>query len=65
MDSTPLASLLACQHPNAQSELALKIPNERPYTIELIFDQVKNPWGMDWLSDGSMLVTEKVVYSIG
>ena len=64
----PLFSLffLACQHPNAQSELALKIPNERPYTIELIFDQVQNAWGMDWLPDGSMLVTEKsgILYKV-
>ncbi|MDG1063581.1 MAG: PQQ-dependent sugar dehydrogenase [Flavobacteriaceae bacterium] len=52
-------SLWACQHPNAQDDIPLKIPNDRPYTIETVVSDLQNPWGMDWLPDQSLLITEK------
>ena len=54
-----LSSLLACQHPNAQDDIPLVIPNDRPYTIETVVPELQNPWGMDWLPDQSLLITEK------
>lgn len=33
--------------------------NQRTYTLETVVDNLSNPWGMTWLPDGSMLITEK------
>lgn len=33
--------------------------NQRTYSIETVVDNLSNPWGMTWLPDGSMLITEK------
>ncbi|RMA64833.1 PQQ-dependent sugar dehydrogenase [Ulvibacter antarcticus] len=32
---------------------------DRTYTIEKVVENLSNPWGMTWLPDGSMLITEK------
>ncbi len=32
---------------------------DRTYSIEMVVDNLSNPWGMTWLPDGSMLITEK------
>jgi glucose/arabinose dehydrogenase len=32
---------------------------ERNYRIETVVQNLSNPWGMTWLPDGSMLITEK------
>ena len=32
---------------------------ERNYDIKTVVDNLSNPWGMTWLPDGSMLITEK------
>ncbi len=29
------------------------------YTVKKLYTDFKNPWGMVWLSDGRMLVTER------
>ncbi len=50
---------LGCKNPNPTSETALKMPNTRPYEIEYVVRDLDNPWGMTWLPDGSMLITEK------
>jgi len=43
----------------ASIEIAkLEVPN-RNYSIEMVVDNLDNPWGMTWLPDGSMLITEK------
>ncbi|PKA83815.1 LOW QUALITY PROTEIN: glucose/arabinose dehydrogenase [Ulvibacter sp. MAR_2010_11] len=31
----------------------------RTYSIESVVENLSNPWGMTWLPDGSMLITEK------
>ena len=33
--------------------------NQRKYSIETVVDNLSNPWGMTWLPDGTMLITEK------
>lgn len=49
----------ACKNPNSTTDVALKSPNQRPYSIEWVVEGLQNPWGMTWLPDGSMLITEK------
>ncbi|MEZ4875310.1 MAG: PQQ-dependent sugar dehydrogenase [Flavobacteriaceae bacterium] len=48
-----------CKNAQGKTEMALIIENTRPYTIETVVDGLNNPWGMTWLPDGSMLITEK------
>lgn len=38
--------------------MALSV-NEDVYKIETVVDGLSNPWGMTWLPDGSLLITEK------
>ena len=54
-----ISVLLGCKNPNINTEIALKTSNERPYEIEWVVEGLTNPWGMTWLPDGSMLITEK------
>lgn len=41
-----------------ENDVALSVA-ERSYTLETVVEGLANPWGMSWLPDGSMLVTEK------
>jgi aldose sugar dehydrogenase len=35
-------------------------PNRKePFTVDTLYSKLKNPWGMAWLPDGRMLVTER------
>lgn len=50
---------IACAQQNKQKgDLALS-SQEITYAIEAVVDGLDNPWGMTWLPDGSMLITEK------
>jgi glucose/arabinose dehydrogenase len=44
------------QESSGQPELSVP---PRDYRIEMVVDNLSNPWGMTWLPDGSMLITEK------
>ncbi len=50
-------STSACgQKPNTEIPLT---SGQRDYKVEMVVDNLSNPWGMTWLPDGSMLITEK------
>ena len=53
-----LFGLNGCAQP-ANDEIELQPERSRNYTIEKVVDNLSNPWGMTWLPDGSMLITEK------
>jgi len=50
--------LAACPPPKKEDDVALntQIPS---YDIKTVVDGINNPWGMTWLPDGGLLVTEK------
>jgi glucose/arabinose dehydrogenase len=41
------------------SKIELKTPKSLNYTTEIVVPELSIPWGMDFLPDGSMLITEK------
>jgi len=41
-----------------EKDIALTI-KKRSYSVQGVVDNLSNPWGMTWLPDGSMLITEK------
>ncbi len=48
----------ACRNPH-KSPVALSKVEKPPYELEMVVNDLQNPWGMTWLPDGSMLITEK------
>ncbi len=56
-----LLFLLACTISCAQekeNDISL-IPDSKNYTVSTVVPDLDIPWGMTWLPDGSMLITEK------
>ncbi|MCW8981003.1 MAG: PQQ-dependent sugar dehydrogenase [Altibacter sp.] len=53
-----LPLVVACAQPKKKNDVALTT-EARTYTIEAVVEGLSNPWGMTWLPDGSMLITEK------
>ncbi len=49
--------LVGCNAPKKKNDVALNT-EKRTYSIETVVDGLANPWGMTWLPDGSMLITE-------
>lgn len=50
--------ITSCKAPVKEKDIALNT-EERSYSIEKVVNNLSNPWGMTWLPDGSMLITEK------
>ncbi|OAB81464.1 PQQ-dependent sugar dehydrogenase [Cochleicola gelatinilyticus] len=50
--------LTTCGQPVKENDIAIDI-EERTYSIEDVVNNISNPWGMVWLPDNSMLITEK------
>ncbi|MEM7186942.1 MAG: PQQ-dependent sugar dehydrogenase [Bacteroidota bacterium] len=51
--------LVACAQSRRNNDIAVNDENSRFYTVETVVDNLSNPWGMTWLPDGAMLITEK------
>lgn len=51
--------LQSCAQQQKSNDIALVNDSSRDYAIEMIVANLNNPWGMTWLPDGSMLITEK------
>jgi glucose/arabinose dehydrogenase len=49
---------LGCGAPKNEKDIALNT-EKRTYSIEKVVDDINNPWGMTWLPNGAMLITEK------
>ncbi len=47
-----------CQPPKKEKDVALNT-KQRTYAIESVVEDLNNPWGMTWLPNGAMLITEK------
>lgn len=54
-DNSKTTEQATSQQPNEPLDLA---ENDN-YTYETVVADIDNPWGFDWLPDGSMLITEK------
>jgi glucose/arabinose dehydrogenase len=50
-----LGTLLACQ---AQKDMTIQTPESVTYTTEIFVPELEIPWGMAFLPDGSLLITE-------
>ncbi|NGY36642.1 PQQ-dependent sugar dehydrogenase [Flavobacterium sp. XN-5] len=57
--------ILSCQAQKNPTDVTLQ-DEVKNYTLENIGGEIANPWGMTWLPDGSILVTEKsgILYHI-
>ncbi len=49
---------VSCTQPQKKNDIALKT-EAQSYKTEEVVKNLFNPWGMIWLPDGSMLITEK------
>jgi aldose sugar dehydrogenase len=52
------AIFLSCDAQVKPNDIAIK-DEVKKYTLESVVSDIQIPWGMTWLPDGSMLVTEK------
>lgn len=55
----PMLLIFACKEPVKENDIAIKSNTARSYSTVRVVDNLSNPWGMTWLPDGSMLITEK------
>ena len=51
--------ITSCAQRKKENDVAIKTSEKRGYTTEKIVNNLNNPWGMTWLPNGSMLITEK------
>ncbi|MEL6812757.1 MAG: PQQ-dependent sugar dehydrogenase [Bacteroidota bacterium] len=49
----------SCAQNQKNEDVALQSEKGQNYSLETVVEDLVNPWGMTWLPDGSMLITEK------
>ncbi len=59
-----LAGMVACSEPNENGTVQENDPfavvsEKMTFSVDTLFTDFENPWGMTWLPDGRMLVTER------
>ncbi len=53
------AVFLACQSDTAHDDIGNDAKDSTKITAQTIYSELNNPWGMVWLPDGRLLVTER------
>lgn len=51
--------LISCNDQKRENDVAIKTEVKREYSTEKILSGLSNPWGMAWLPNGGMLISEK------
>lgn len=51
-----ISPFLSCTQPEKKQD---EEPTTQDYEVQLLVKNLDNPWGMDWLPNGDMLITEK------
>ncbi|WP_203296593.1 PQQ-dependent sugar dehydrogenase [Luteirhabdus pelagi] len=54
-----LSFFISCAQRTKKNDVAIQTDDTRTYDTQRIVDNLDNPWGMTWLPEGSMLITEK------
>lgn len=52
-------SITSCKERQHKNTIAINSEIPRDYKTVRVIDNLSNPWGMTWLPDGAMLITEK------
>jgi glucose/arabinose dehydrogenase len=50
---------ISCSSPKKKNDIAINTQTKKSYKTNKVVDNLDNPWGMTWLPDGAMLITEK------
>lgn len=53
-----LLTFVSCKAQTKPNDIPLQ-PDAKDYSVEVVASGIKVPWGMTWLPDGTMLVTER------
>lgn len=51
--------LIGCAQNHKSNDIGIQSEESQSYSIETVVENLSNPWGMTWLPDGAMLITEK------